>query len=29
MRLAKIAQAILDTPETKIGTWKPEVREVK
>lgn len=28
MRLAKIAQAILDTPEVEIGTWKPEVREV-
>ena len=29
MKLTKIAQAILDTPEVEIGTWKPEVREVK
>lgn len=29
MRLAMIAQAILDTPEVEIGTWKPEVYEVK
>lgn len=29
MRLTKIAQLILDTPEVEIGTWKPEIREVK
>lgn len=29
MKLAKIAQAILDTPEIEIGTWKPEIFEVK
>lgn len=29
MKLAKIAEAILDTPEIEIGTWKSEVRETK
>lgn len=26
VKLAKIAQAILDTPEVEIGTWKPEIK---
>lgn len=26
MKLTKIAQEILDTPEVEIGTWKPEIK---